>query len=425
MQYSTYMTDSSIIRCDIFSDKFKTDYICIKFFMPLNKDTATEIALLSAVLKRGNQKFPTMDKIEAYLEQNYGASLNISTSKSGELQDLSFSVQFLSDKFAIENEPIGKNMVDLLFSVIFEPITQNGGFDELFVKQEKQNLKDKIASLINDKGAYSLEKCKQIMFDHENYGVYELGDINRLDSITPVSLYKFYQSVLSSAALFINYAGIQRDTEELLNPICQRLESTSRTLPHTVIKNDVKDVKNITEEMNVAQSKLNLGFRLGDAAQKDLFAAKMFNVIFGSSPTSKLFMNVREKLSLCYYCSSVCDSLKNVMFVQSGVETQNVDKAQKEILNQLECMKNGEFSAEEFDNARAYLIDAYIQAEDSLSAISTMQTASYLAGHKLTAQQQIEQINKVTYERVINVAKGVMLDTVYVLKGIGGEKDAD
>lgn len=425
MQYSTFITASGIVRCDIFSNNFKTDCITVNLFIPLDIETASSIALLSAVLKRGNEKFGEMDKIGAFLEKNYGASLSVSTSKAGELQSLSFTIRFLSDRFAIEKEPVAQNLVSLLYSCIFEPITENGGFKASFVEQEKQNLKDKIASIINDKRVYSLEKCKQAMFEHERYGVYEYGDINMIDKITPQGLYRFYQKLINSAALFISYAGFERDTSGLLKPLCDKFEAQNRPLPKTTVINEVSGIKEVTEEMNVAQSKLNLGFRLGKAAQDDLFATKMFNVIFGSSPTSKLFMNVREKLSLCYYCSSICDTLKNVMFVYSGVETENVGKAQDEILKQLEHMKNGEFTDEEFNNARAYLIDSYVQSADSLSTLLFMQTAAYLAGHKLTDIQQIEEIKKVTKQRVAAVAREVALDTVYLLKGVGGDKNAN
>ena len=425
MEYSTYVTDTGIVRCDIFSDNFKTDHISVEFFMPLSKDTATKIALLSAVLKRGNEKFGEMDKICAYLEKNYGAALDISTSKAGELQSLSISARFLSDRFAIEKEHVAENLVSLLTASIFEPITENGGFKGSFIEQEKQNLRDKILSLINDKRIYSLEKCKQAMFKDEKYGVYEQGDIEKIDEITPRSLYEFFSQMLNSAAVFISYAGCRRDTDSLLAPLCGRFTGSDRPIPATQVINNVDGIKEVTEEMNVAQSKLNLGFRLGEAAQKDIFAAKMFNVIFGSSPTSKLFLNVREKLSLCYYCSSICDLIKNVMFVYSGVETANVGRARSEILNQLEHMKNGEFSREEFENARAYLIDSYVQAADSLAALSAMQVSSYITGHRLTDTQQIEEIKKVTPDRVIAVAKDVRLDTVYLLKGIGGNANAD
>ena len=66
MQYSTFITASGIVRCDIFSNNFKTDCITVNLFMPLDIETASSIALLSAVLKRGNEKFGEMDTVHPY-----------------------------------------------------------------------------------------------------------------------------------------------------------------------------------------------------------------------------------------------------------------------------------------------------------------------------------------------------------------------
>ena len=420
MKYSTTKTSSGIVLCNAFSDKFKTNHIGISLFYPLTKENASKIALLCAVLKRGNNDFGEMDKVGAFLEKNYGATFNISTAKTGEMQELSFTAGFIDDKYAIDGEKVSQNIISLLYSTLFSPMTENGGFRESFVTQERLNLKNRIRALINDKQGYSFEKCKQTMFANENYGVYEQGDEAELDKITPQSLYSFYLELLSSAMLFVCYAGAECDTEQLFKPLMQKLEDKERIAFSTVIDNSVTSVKDISEQMNVAQSKLNLGFRLGDTAKADLFALKMFNVIFGSSPTSKLFMNVRERLSLCYYCSSLCDSVKNVMFVYSGVETENVPVARDEILNQLSLMKKGEFSDEEFQNAKAYLIDSYVQAGDMPAALISFLISAVIHGHMLTPEQQIEEIKKVTPERVVAVAQNVTLDTVYLLKGMGG-----
>lgn len=425
MDYKTYTTNSGIVRNDIFSDNFKSDSITLHFFVPLKKETATMISLLTLVLKRGNTRYGEMDKIGEYLEKNYGAVLNISTAKAGETQELTFVANFLDDRFAIDGEPIADNIISLMYSTIFDPITENGGFKATFVKQEKQNLRDKILSLINDKRGYSLEKCKQSMFKDEAYGVYEQGDVDMLENITPKSLYEYYLTLLDSAKLFISYAGYERDTEKLFAPILEKLDRGNRIALETQIVDNVNRVNYVTEPMNVAQSKLNIGFRLGENAKNDFFALRMFNVIFGGSPTSKLFMNVREKLSLCYYCASTIDALKNVMFVYSGIETENYEKARDEIFAQLELMKKGEFSNEEFENARAYLIDSIVQAGDSLNALIALRVSAIITGHGLSPEEQIEQIKKVTPERVVNVASSIVTDTVYLLKGIGGEDNAE
>lgn len=425
MEYLTTVTDTGIVRQDIFSDNFKTDTVSLSFFIPLEKAFASNTALLCAVLKRGNARYGEMDKISAFLETNYGAAFSISTSKAGEMQEFSISVKFLDDRFAIDNEPVADNMISLLYSTVFEPMLENGGFVESFVTQEKQNLKDRILSLINDKRVYSLEKCKQLMFENEKYGIYEQGDIEEIDKITPVSLYNFYKELIANAKLYISYGGVKRDTEKLFKPLVEKLDKNVRTLPKTLVCDKVLEVKYHTEEMSVAQSKLNIGFRLGKGAMEDPFAFKMFNVIFGKSPTSKLFMNVREKLSLCYYCASMADTLKNVMFVYSGIETENYEKARDEILCQLDLMKKGDITEEEFDNAKAYLIDSYVQAGDSLSALITMQTAADIHGSDLTPDEQIQKVKEVTPERVVAVAQNIALDTVYLLKGVGGDANED
>lgn len=423
MDYKTFVTKTGIVRNDIFSDNFKSDSISLHFFMPLKKETATMISLLTSVLKRGNAKYGEMDKIGEYLEKNYGAVLSVSTGKAGELQELNFVCSFLDDRFAIDNEPISENIIDLLYHTVFDPMTENGGFKESFVEQEKQNLRDKILSLINDKRTYSLEKCKQEMFRTENYGVYEQGSIEDIDAITSHKLYDFYLEIIENAMLFVSYAGFERDTEKLFAPLMQKLEKNTRTLPETLVCDTVNETNYVTEPMNVAQSKLNIGYRLGAPARDDFYALRMFNVIFGASPTSKLFMNVREKLSLCYYCASAIDALKNVMFVYSGIETENYEKARDEIFYQLELMKKGEFSEEEFENARAYLVDSLVQASDSLNAQITLRVSANVQGHNMTPAQQIEEINKVTPERVVKVANGIVADTVYLLKGVGNNAE--
>ena len=422
MEYLTNKTPSGIYRCDVFSENYKTNHVSVNFFYPLSKENASNIALLCAVLKRGNAKYGEMDKISAFLETNYGAGFSVNTSKIGDMQELSISVNAIADEYAIDGEPISQNITDLLYATLFEPMLEGDGFKASFVEQEKTNLKDRIRALINDKQAYSLEKCKEIMFEGDAYGAFELGDIEMIDKITPASLYEFFKKLIDTAALFICFAGKKCDSDKLLMPLCEKLEKSNRLSFETKITNSVDKVKDTKEQMKVAQSKLNLGFRLGKSAKQDIFALKMFNVIFGSSPTSKLFMNVREKLSLCYYCASVCDSAKNVMFVYSGVETKNVDIAKNEILNQLSYMKSGDFTNEEFENARAYLVDSFTQAGDMPSLAVSFLVFAIIHGHGKNPLEQIQAINEVTPERVKAVAKDVLLDTVFVLEGTGGEQ---
>ena len=150
-------------------------------------------------------------------------------------------------------------------------------------------------------------------------------------------------------------------------------------------------------------------------------ACRLFNVLYGGSATSKLFMNVRERLSLCYYCGSRLDRLKNVMFVASGIEAEKYEEARGEIENQLQCIAEGDFSAEEMDNAKAYLIDSFRSFNDNQSALASVMITGTLHGAIRTPEQQIEEVQGVTREELMEIAKEVRLDTVYFLKGVHHE----
>lgn len=167
--------------------------------------------------------------------------------KRAELQSLSFTIRFLSDRFAIEKEPVAQNLgFPCSTPVYLNLLRKKADLKRHLSSQEKQNLNDKIASIINDKRVYSLEKCKQAMFEHERYGVYEYGDINMIDKITPQGLYRFYQKLINSAALFISYAGFERDTSGLLKPLCDKFEVQKRPLPKTTVINEVSGIKEVT-----------------------------------------------------------------------------------------------------------------------------------------------------------------------------------
>jgi len=423
MENKTTVTKSGIILNDIISDGFKTVSLAVEFYLPLSKRNASYVSLLCSVLRRGNARFGEMDKIGEFLDENYGASLGISTSKRGDLQRFAVTAACIDDRFTLEGESVLKNVMSLVESTLFDPMLENGGFRASFVEQEKQNLKDYIAALINDKRLYSLEKCKEAMFENDVYGVYEYGDPEEIDKITPVSLYEFMEDMLYNSMLYISYAGGERDTKALFSTVVEKLDKDTRPKFSTVIRNTVDSVKTVEFPMPVAQSKLNLGFRLGESAVADPFATRVFNAVYGGSATSKLFANVRERMSLCYYCASNIDYLKNVMFVYSGIETENYEKARDEILNQLELMKKGEFTDDELVDAKAGLVDSYVQIGDSLGSLIAHRVSSDLAGISLTREQQIEEIKKVTRERIVAVAKEISTDTVYLLKGVGGDAE--
>ncbi len=402
------------------TDQFKSSYISVDFILPLTVENATGMSLLAGVLSRGCKAYPQMDKISRFLAKNYGASLMINAGKAGEMEILTVALRYLDNAYAIDGEDIQGEMISFLKELLFVPLVENGGFIKEYVEQEKSNHADKIRGLFNDKRLYSLEQCKALMCDKEPFGICEMGTLEKLADYDSRLLYEYYLKMMDEAFITLSYVG--KDESRNLTELANSFDARKATVPMAIEGLAPAEVREIVDPMNLNQSKLNLGFRLGAAAQKNGAACRLFNVLYGGSANSKLFMNVRERLSLCYYCSSTIDRFKNVMFVSSGVEAEKYELARKEILAQLDAVKNGEFTADEFESAKSYLIDSVRGSLDNKGAISAAMTSNTLRGEEKTPAQDIEEIQAVRREDVIAVAQGVTLDTVYFLKGVQGEE---
>lgn len=401
------------------TENFKTNFISIDFLLPLNEKSAAPLSLLSQVLGRGCEKYGEMEKISALLEKLYGAEISIQTNRIGEYQSLSFDLSFLRERFLPDTSNISDTALDLLFSIIAEPITENGVFRADFVAQEKQNLIDKINAVINDKRRYALLRCRELMFQGEPYGVFELGREEAVSNIDAATLYAFYQSLLRVAPVFVSVIGEDGDLADKVKEKLRRVGVADERIleGQTQGKNAVGKVRYFEDVFDLSQSKLCMGFRLGKTAQQYPQAARLFNVVYGGSPTSKLFMNVRERLSLCYYCSSMLDPLKNIMFVSSGISADKFEAAKDEILRQLQDMREGKIAKEEFENAKIYLLDTFRSIKDSQARQGALALQQGVLGITEDLDEMIRGIQEVTVQQVVEVAKDTELDTIYLMKG--------
>lgn len=402
------------------ADCFKAGYLSVDFVMPLNEENATSMSLLAGVLSRGCQAYPRMDMISRYLARHYGASYSATASKAGEMEILSLSFLYLNNEFAIDQEDVQGSIIHLLKEMLERPLVQNGGFMADYVEQEKANLKDKIKGIFNDKRIYSLERCKELMCENEAFGIGETGRLSYLETIDAHSLYAFFEKMLKQAQIILSYVG--KDQGSFLSDVADLFEARPVEMPQTAVSFTPVFPREFIEEMDLNQSKLNLGFRLGKTAMENGEALRLFNVLYGASANSKLFMNVRERLSLCYYCSSVLDRFKNVMFVSSGVESEKYEEAKAEIVAQLKAVAAGDFTDEEFENAKIYLIDSICGMADSQGALASVMLGGTLRGKVLELSEEIELIRQVDRETVIRIAQEIQLDTVYLLKGVHNEK---
>jgi len=418
---------SGIQACLIPSRKFKTNSICISFIAPLSEKDASYNALLCNVLRRGSAAYPSLTDLNIRLEELYGANLFTQIRKKGDFQLVTLGVEFLDNSLALSGEDLFSEAAELLFGLILEPHLPGGCFDPAYVESEKTNLIDYINAKINDKRAYAVSRCFELMCAGEPFGLDEHGKTGIVSAIDPCSLFEHYKAFVSRTPMVVCCVG--RYDENVLSKKLSRFKSGARGRVPVARpeKKRPSSVREFTDIMEVEQAKLSMGFRssvtCADGADS-VAALSLFNAVFGGSPHSKLFENVRERLSLCYYCASRPERFKGAMIVYSGVEDKNIALAREEILRQLERIQKGDISDGELDAAVKTQVNAYKSALDSPASMEDFYVSQLIAGDSSTIEEMAKRVAAVTKERISEVARGMVLDTVYVLRGAKGGEGA-
>ncbi len=402
------------------TDKFKTNFLSVNYLTPLSEKDASMKALLPMVLKRGTQSYPDITSLSKRSDMLYATYIGYYNYKRGETQIFGFASNMLANRYVKDGTDILGGALDLFEEVMFKPVLENGVFKSDYVESEKNNLADGIRAKINNKNSYAIKRCQEEMCRGETYAVQDTGTVEDVCAITPQSLYEFYLDVINRARIEIFFVGMCdiNSLVDSLRKLFSPINHVEGFIPYTNVIRKADKIREITEEQPVSQGKLSMGFRTNTVlADGDYHKFIVFAEIFGSSPSSKLFMNVREKLSLCYYCSLLPEPQKGIMIIASGIEVENKQKAQDEILVQLEAMRNGEFTDEEINSAKISIINDYRSIGDSAGAMDSWYIGRMLAGLNNTPEEASELLESVTREDIINAAKNISLDMIYFMKG--------
>jgi predicted Zn-dependent peptidase len=403
--------------------KLKTTSLGVYIHRPLNREQASFNALLPLVLKSASKKYPSREDIAKRLDNLYGATMGSTTMKFGEDHIIYFDAETISDKYAPNGEKLINELLELLMSVLFEPKTENGEFDIEITEQERKNAIDKIDAFINDKRSYASARCQQETARGTNFEIMSFGDKEALAKITANELYSYYSSIIKSSIIDIYICGDADiiSAEGTVRKYVNSMQFEQGEVQKTdIINRDNVEINDITEHMNVTQGKLAMSFLTNTSPDSDdRYALSVLNSVFGAGAHSKLFNNVREKLSLAYYASSQLEKFKGMMIVNAGIEFENFQKAKDEILVQLEEIKKGNISDFEFDASIKTIVNAYNSYYDDQRALVSLHLSNSVVGTNTEISEYIENISKVTKEDVVRVARKLQLDTVYFLAGKG------
>lgn len=427
MEYnlSKHQIADGVTAVKVHAKGFKTACISFSFATNLSERNG-ENALATKLLLRSSKEYSDFTQIARQLAKLYGAELSSAVMKIAEQQVVKITINFIGDRFALDDESVAEQCLSLLVNLIFKPNIKSGAFDLTELESEKRLLLEQIESEKNDKATYARMKLEQLMHKDELYSLNKFGDEKVIKEISPDIAARVYADYLSRAVIRINLVG-EMDFDGAISLLKEHFSSIERNPEKidTLFIPAAEAEKYESETDEVKQGKLVIGFRAGMKNSDDnYYAARVMADLFGGGTYSKLFKVVREKMSLCYYCSALFVNQKGIILVQSGIETENEEKAKTAILAQLEDIKNGNFTDEDLNSSIDYLTDRYNSIGDTPNDLDYWFSQQIVTGKLKTPEEYSENIRKVTRDDVIKAAKRVTLDSVFMLKGVKEQEES-
>lgn len=431
-EFTTYRQNSRTGLHTVQTDKFKMSRLSFNFIIPKDKLLSQLTKLTLSVMMRGSEKYPSITEINKSLDDLYGTNVSFRALSVGDKSVFRISCKMLDNRYRMDGDDtdILEEVIKILSDIVFNPLRdENGLLLADYVESEKKIAVDSIRSQINDQRAYASRQCDAIMFKDTPYGISTGGDIKTISELTQEQVTSNAKYFVDNAHLECYYVGSEDPSRvrELISKYFDltgegELELKYEETPFLSNRENVVYVENV---MPVSQGRLSMGYRCGVVLADDkYYAMSLCNEILGGSSVAKLFLNVREKKSLCYYCYSTYHSATGTIKIGCGINPENRDIAQEEIEKQILLMKNGEFDDGEIEVAKRTIISGLKQISDSPASMEAYAFRRAVASAHDSIDECIKKINAVRREDIIEVAQALCLDTVYFLNGSGeGETD--
>lgn len=423
MQLKEYNLKNGIKLHTMNTDKYKTNLIGVFLTIKLTKENVTKNALISALLRRGSKTMPSTGDISKQMEEMYGASFDCGLDKTGDNQVLKFYIETINDSFIPHKEEnLLKMSIEKLLDIVFNPYIENDGFKQEYLDQEKNTIRQIIKGRKDNKARYAVDRCIEEMYKGESFGIYRFGYEEDLEKINAQELYNYYKNeFINSCKIDIYVSGIIDEETKKLVEENENIKKLKKREPNYVLPNvnpkEVKEEPNVvTESMEVTQGKLAIGLDVALDDQEQRHATLIYNAILGGSANSKLFQNVREKAHLAYAVGSNYFRYKNNIFINAGIKIENYEKALKIIKQQIEDMKNGDFSDEAIENAKKGVIATIKIIDDEQDTEVSYYFGQEISQNHVNTAEYIERINEIDRQKVLDIANKVTINTIYFLK---------
>lgn len=405
------------------NEKFKSIYFSVNFTMPVNQKQISENSLLSAILGKSCDKYKTQKEMQKYLYSLYGANFDVGIERFGDLYNIEFRCECINKEFLPGKEDVVNEVLEFLYNIIYKPDIKNNTFNKEIIQREKEFVLNKIREVKDDKLRYGVRKMEELMCKNEPFSIYVYGDEEDILKITEEDLYKRYKEVINNSAITVivsgNLSGYDDIETRINNIFGNKLTSNLDYKELICDKKEKHQKEEIIESQETTQSVLTYGLRIKNINSNDFYKLSVYNALLGGTPSSKLFQNFREKESLAYTVRSRYYRFKDIIIIYAGIQKENYEKAKKVLENEINLIKEGKVTDEEFNASKQSIISNLKEWNDSKIALSKMFISNMFAtkSNTLELEDMINNMNKVTKQDVIDIANNIAIEKIFFLGG--------
>lgn len=396
------------------NDKFKSNSISLNIPVDLD-EKITDLNLITEMIKVGSMKYDSFKKLYSKLQDMYGAHFDCYVNKFGEIAVLTIYIDFLKDKYIEGRVSLWEEILDFLQEIFYNPLREGESFKEEFLKIEKESLRRNIVGIVDSKGYYAYVKCEQLSTRNEPYSNHLYGNIDRLDKINEENLYKYYEIIKTYPYYFVVLGDFdeQKIRDEIGKRFGDNINREFSTNNNKFVKSDFVEE---FERHSVTQTKLVINFKTDVTIfNGDYYAFFVFNRILGGG-YSKLYREVRQKRSLVYYINSYYEKFKGLLSIECGVEDKNLELTKDIILREIDSIINGDITDFEIQDAKKSIERIIMSIHDKIPSIHSFIVPLYIFNKDLSLEDFMCNINEVTKERIMEVAKSIHKSAIFSVR---------
>lgn len=425
MNIDTKVLSGGVSLGIINTEKFKNNYFSLNFVLPLTKENVSVCSVLASVLERGTKSYPTSALINRRLCMLYDPSVDVSAVKLPRALVFRVTASFLDSRYLPNGDgsEVLLGLTEMIKELLTSPVRENGVLSASYTESEKKRQIDRINALVNNKDSLAYSRCREIAFGDIPMALCSLGTVEQVSSITPATLSEKLAYILEKAPVEAIFAGsYTKEAENAFSALLSELFESRRasdllTIPEIQKPAHSNEVRNVIEETDAKQGRMVLAYKMNECLANTA-PTEVFSELFGASPVSRLFMNVRERLSLCYYCTSLQDISASMMFIRSGIAEENKSKALNEIEKELQDLRSPDaVSDEELETAKRGILNSYRTVKDNAAQFAEWYVMKKISLRNTDIDDCMNNILSVTKDEVADVARGAELTVDYFLRG--------